>query len=84
MKDKILVFIIGLLVGAIITEAGFLIYERTNNNNQAFNENGMRMMQRPEGGTPPEMPNNSDGNRPELPQNNNFTTNNKTNNGGNL
>ena len=32
MKDKILVFIIGLLVGAIITATGFLIYEKTNKN----------------------------------------------------
>ena len=34
MKDKILVFIIGLLVGAIITATGFLIYEKTNKNRQ--------------------------------------------------
>lgn len=30
MRDKILVFIIGLLVGAIITAGGFLIYEKNN------------------------------------------------------
>ena len=45
-KEKILTFIIGLLVGAIITAGGFLIYSKMNktevNNNQM-------------GGEPPEM-----------------------------
>ena len=30
MKGKILVFIIGLLVGAIIATGGFMIYQKTN------------------------------------------------------
>lgn len=36
MKDKILIFIIGVLVGAIIATAGFLIYNKvcTNNSGQ--------------------------------------------------
>ena len=64
MKDKILIFVIGLLVGAVITAAGFLIYQKLNTNN---NNNNMQM---PNGRM--EMM----GERPELPQdfnnNNNF------------
>lgn len=46
MKSKILPFIIGLLVGAIIATAGFLIYSKTVENNSSqsgmveMNENG--------------------------------------------
>lgn len=61
MKNRILTFIIGILVGAIITTAGFLIYNKSINNNQnermkPFENNGQ--MQRPNGnmGEPPEKP----------------------------
>ena len=59
MKDKILVFIIGLLVGAIITASGFLIYQNANKNtNQSASGEQMQMMERPDGNNaPPEMPN---------------------------
>lgn len=62
MKDKILIFIIGLLVGAIITTLGFYIYQKVNNNSmqvpQMPNNNGqMEQMMRPEDGQqPPEKP----------------------------
>ena len=39
MKDKIIIFIIGLLVGAIITSAGFLAF-RKNNHNMPQMQNG--------------------------------------------
>jgi len=57
MKNRILTFIIGILVGAIITTAGFLIYSQSINNEQMmmpFNKDGQ--MQRPEWnmGEPPE------------------------------
>ena len=61
MKNKILPFIIGLLIGAIIASAGFAIYLKTNRKN------------RPDfRGTPPQMnqsqdSNNNDGTPPELP-----------------
>lgn len=57
MKNKILTFIIGVLVGAIITTIGFLIYEKVNNNSHSM-PNGERpqMMERENGETPPEMP----------------------------
>ena len=61
MKNRILTFIIGILVGAIITTTGFLVYNKSINNNQnemmkQFENNGQ--MQRPNGnmGEPPEKP----------------------------
>ena len=61
MKNKILPFIIGLLIGAIIASAGFAIYLKTNRKNRP----NFR-------GTPPQMnqsqdSNNNDGTPPELP-----------------
>ena len=81
MKDKILVFIIGLLEGAIITASGFLIYEKTNDTNQMPSGERMQMMERPDGETPPEKPSGTenDSNRPEPPSKNNSSSNNKTN-----
>ncbi|MBQ9314071.1 MAG: hypothetical protein IJ220_03590 [Clostridia bacterium] len=73
MKDKILAFIIGLLVGAIITASGFLIYQKVNkNSNQMPSEGQMQMMERPDGQTPPEKPSGTenDGNRPQPRENN--------------
>lgn len=59
MKNRIFTFIIGILVGAIITTSGFLIYNQSINNNQnemmkPFENNGQ--MQRPNRnmGEPPE------------------------------
>ena len=43
MKDKILPIIIGMLVGAIIATAGFLIYNKTIANNSAQPEEMMQM-----------------------------------------
>ena len=61
MKNKILTFIIGVLVGAILATTGFLIYSKSINKNQnqmvnPFEENGQ--MQRPNGdmGEPPAKP----------------------------
>ncbi len=50
MKDKVFVFIIGLLVGAIITAAIFLILEKCDKNtDQMLRQNRMQMMERPDG-----------------------------------
>ena len=50
MKDKVLMFIIGFLVGAIITTCGFLIYEKTKSKNSVDNkfprDNMPQMMER--------------------------------------
>lgn len=58
MKDKILVLIIGILIGAIVTASGFLIYEKVNTNSkhQMLRGEGMQMMGRPDGEEPPEKP----------------------------
>lgn len=58
MKNKILIFIIGLLVGAIISTIGFIIYEKNNKSNAP---QGPQMMQGQNAmgnnqGTPPEKP----------------------------
>ena len=61
MKNRILTFIIGILVGAIMATSGFLIYNKFINNNQneimkPFENNGQ--MEPPNGnmGEPPEKP----------------------------
>ena len=58
MKDKILLFSIGVLVGAIIATAIFYVYTTTNSNNN----------QNIPGGMPPDMPSGDfNGERPEMP-----------------
>lgn len=59
MKDKIIIFIIGLLVGAILATGAFFIYTKINQNSCTVNEQTKNL---PEG-NPPEMPN---GERPEM------------------
>ena len=68
MKAKILPFIIGVLIGAIIVTIGFYIYENQNKDNE---QNGMPSGTPPEitsggpgngsqqGGTPPQLPSDS-------------------------
>ena len=77
---------IGVLLGAVITGTGFLIYEKNTKNttqatNQIQNQNQMQMMERPDGETPPEKPNNDENNeaRPEPPNMNNKSIENKVN-----
>lgn len=82
MKDKILVFIIGLLIGAVVTASGFLVYEKNNKNTtQTQNQTQGQMMERPNGQTPPEKPDGDNNNetRPEPPSKNNTSNTNKTN-----
>ena len=69
MKNNILIFIIGFLVGAIIATGGFLIYGKTKSeNNRSPEKNMPQMMERngdrknmqnppqmPEGEEPPQM-----------------------------
>lgn len=57
MKDKIIFLIIGILIGAIITTCGFLIYEKTNTNNRMPNrERAGEMMNRGDRENPPDKP----------------------------
>ena len=51
MKDKMILFIIGVLLGAVISTGAFYIYTTTNTNCNSNNNTQMN------GGQPPEMPN---------------------------
>ena len=69
-KEKILLFIIGVLVGAVISTAAFLVYTKTLGTSSSTNDSSRQMP----GGTPPEMPsgqNNQGGTPPEMPSNEN-------------
>lgn len=82
MKDKVLIFIIGLLVGAIITVSAFVIYEKNNKNtNQIQRGEEIQKMERPNGETPPEKPDGTEdeSNRPEVPSKRSSFSDNKTN-----
>ena len=76
MKDKIVTFVIGILVGAIITTIGFYIYVKVNNNKNTRNPNeGMPQITNFEQReTPPEKPDGEPEENqktpPEIPSNN--------------
>ena len=55
MKSKILIIIIGLIIGATITSAVFLTYEILNENSNQM-QNREQMMERPDGEMPPDKP----------------------------
>ena len=81
MKNKILPLIIGILIGAIITAAGFLIYEKTNADNRMHNrERAGEMMNRVDGENPPDRPDGEEGIRPNKQKGNQNITNNSTSN----
>ena len=71
MKDKIIFLIIGILIGAIITTAGFLIYNKSLSNNVAQPENmqmnGNGQMQPPSNDNIGEPPAKPDGDSNEEP-----------------
>ena len=73
-KGKIILFIIGVLIGAVISTTAFLISVKTLTNNNDANGSSSQQMQ---GGTPPEMPSgengqgNQGGTPPEKPDDNN-------------
>lgn len=80
MKNKIFIFIIGLLVGAIITAAGFLIYQNVNKStNQMPSGEQMQMMEKPDG-EPPEKPSGteSESNKKEQKSKNKTSSDNNT------
>lgn len=76
MKDKILLFIIGVLVGAVISTGAFFVYTKATTCNNSNNNQMMDMR----GGTHPSMngennQNNENGQPPEKPDGNNQNTN---------
>lgn len=52
LKDKIMIFIIGVLVGAVLATGAFFIYTKLSSNNAISNQT-----QQIPSGNPPEMPN---------------------------
>ena len=74
-KEKIILFVIGVLVGAVISTAAFFVYAKTLGTNS--NTSGSSSQQMPGGGTPPEMPsgengsNSQGGTPPEKPSDDN-------------
>lgn len=67
MKDKIFLFIIGVLIGAVISTGSFYIYTTTINKCDCSNQSTQV-----EGGSPPEMPGDSkNGQPPEKPSGDN-------------
>ena len=57
MKDKVLVFIIGLLVGAIIATTCFFIFDKLNTKNHQFLDgNKMEFKQMNDDNAPPDKP----------------------------
>ena len=88
-KEKILLFIIGVLVGAVISTAAFFVYTKTlgtSSNNSSMQMRGGTPPERPsgqddQGGTPPEMPNgeNNQGGTPPEMSNDENASNGKTN-----
>ena len=81
MKDKIVVFIVGFLVGAIISTGAFYIYTTTSKcdySNQNTLMNGGEPPEMPSGqNTPPEKPN---GQPPEKPSDDNLQNSNMQDN----
>ena len=64
MKEKIMLFVIGVLVGAVISTGAFFVYTKATSCNNNSNNTQMQMP----GGTPPSMPN-GDNKAPEMPNN---------------
>lgn len=81
MKEKILTFIIGFLVGAIIATGAFIIYEKTNAKNEGTQVNTQQNFGPNGGGMPPMMQNGGnfkEGNPPDMPQDAQSTDSTKT------
>jgi len=64
MKDKFIIFILGVMIGAAISTGAFFVYTKTINTNSTGSQ-----MQMPNG-TPPSMPNGDNSEPPEMPNNN--------------
>ena len=69
MKDNIIIFVIGVLVGAVIATGAFYVYTISNNNSSNAQTTQMN-------GQPPEMPSGQNGQPPEKPSENNTQTSN--------
>ncbi|MBR3353512.1 hypothetical protein IKG49_02880 [Candidatus Saccharibacteria bacterium] len=59
-KEKIILFVIGVLVGAVISTAAFFVYTKTLGTGNATSSSSSQQMPGG-GGTPPEMPSGENG-----------------------
>lgn len=59
-KEKIILFVIGILVGAVISTAAFFVYTKTLGTNSSASDSSSQQMPG-DGGTPPEMPSGENG-----------------------
>ena len=75
MKKKIIPFIIGMLVGAIITAGGFLIYQNVNHPQGMRGDRPEGMMERRDGEEPPERPDGEKGDQTKRRDKQNTTSN---------
>lgn len=75
-KMRILSFIIGVLVGAVISTSAFIISVNVLKADNNSNNQPTQM----QGGTPPEMPSGENGQPPAMPGNNSNQDNNQSNN----
>ena len=82
MKDKILLFVIGMLAGAIISTGAFFLYTKSNGNNNGGPGGNPPEMQNGQG-QPPEMPggniDNGNNQPPEMPSDSNTNTQDSSN-----
>ena len=76
MKDKILLFVIGVLVGAVISTGAFFVYTKAATTCNTNSNNQIRMP----GGNPPSMQNGQNGQPPKMPNGNNSGNINSQNN----
>lgn len=72
MKEKIMYLIIGVLIGAIVTTSGFLIYNKTTKTNERNMPNMGETQAKPDGdnsemGEPPSIDNSDNSNMSEPP-----------------
>ena len=79
-KEKIILFVIGVLVEAVISTTAFFVYTKTLGTSSSASVSSSQQM--PGGGTPPEMPsgengsNSQGGTPPEKPSDDNSSQNN--------
>ena len=75
-KEKIILFVIGVLVGAVISTGSFFAYIKLAGVGTSNTEQSMQMP----GGTPPEMPSGENGTPPEKPDSTNSSNNSQNTN----
>ena len=85
MKDKIMLFIIGVLTGAVLTTGAFYAYNKINSSNDtrpSMNGGTLPSMPNGQNGQPPELPNGASngGEPPEMPGSNNMQNNSESSN----